>query len=56
MLDLLRFVVDDALYFRLVQTIRDGVIALRDIDYTAYGMRGPFRSQNGEKRYAPCVT
>jgi len=35
--------------FRLIQTIRDGVIALRDIDYTAYGMRGPFRSQHGER-------
>ena len=29
LLDLLRFVVDDALDFRLVQTIRDGVFGFR---------------------------
>ena len=37
-LDALCFVIDDALDFRLVETIYDCVFALLDMDYTAYDM------------------
>ena len=37
-LDALCFVIDDALDFRLAETIYDDVFALLDMDYTAYDM------------------
>ena len=55
-LDLLRFVVDDAFDFRLVQTIHDGIFALWDIDYAEYCMRNSSRRRHREKRCAPRFT
>ena len=44
-LDPLCFMIDDALDFRLVETIYDDVFAFRDMDYAGiYDMRGSFPS------------
>src|SRR5580698_5739311 len=50
------FMIDDALDLRLVETIYDGVFALRDMDYTAYDdMRNSFlpMSRRGAHRVSP---
>lgn len=54
-LNLFCFMVDNALDFRLVEPINDGVFALRDIDYMVYGLRGSFGPRRG-KRCAPRFT
>jgi len=47
--------IDDALNLRLVETIYDGVFALRDMDYTAYDdMSGSFFRML--RRGAHCVS
>ena len=50
------FMINDALNLRLVETIYDGVFALRDMDYTAYyGMRDSFfpMLRRGAHRVSP---
>jgi hypothetical protein len=55
-LDPLCFVIDDALDFRLVETIYDGVFTFLDVYYTADDMRCPFLPCDREKRCAPRFT
>jgi hypothetical protein len=48
------FMIDDALSLRLVETVYDGVFALRDMDYTTYDMSVSFFPML--RRGAHCVS
>jgi len=47
--------INNALNFRLVETIYDGIFALRDMDYTVCDMRGSLLLAL-ERMYAPRFT
>lgn len=56
-LDLLCFVIDDSLDFRLVETIHDDVFAFRDMDYKDIcDIRGSFPSPRDRKKGAHRVS